>query len=152
MSPAIVVDALRAEDREGWEPLARGYKAFYGTTVTDAEYDAAWRRLMQGHVVHGLAARVDGRVVGIAHYLLHASAWSERVCYLQDLFTVPDARGQGVARALIAAVGERAREAGCARCYWQTKADNAVARALYDRVARHDGFIRYDLPMGEPPR
>ena len=70
------------------------------------------------------------------------------MCYLQDLFVDEAARGQGAARALIAAVGDRAREAGSTRLYWLTQDHNAVARALYDKVAKHTGFIRYEYPLG----
>jgi GNAT superfamily N-acetyltransferase len=42
-----------------------------------------------------------GRLVGIAHFLVHASTTSPDACYLQDLFTAPEARGKGVGRALI---------------------------------------------------
>ena len=35
-------------DRAGWEPLAPGDKLFYKTTLPDAGYDQAWRRLRQG--------------------------------------------------------------------------------------------------------
>ena len=46
-------------------------------------------------------------------------------------------------------VGLRALPApdDASRYYWQTKQDNARARALYDKVARFAGFIRYDYPM-----
>ena len=49
------------------------------------------------------------------------------------LFTDETARGQGVARALIDAVAAEARRRGASRYYWQTRQDNARARALYDR-------------------
>lgn len=140
----IEVGPLRSGDRAAWELLARGYKEFYQTPTTLAEFDAAWSRVMAGREVHGLGARLDGRLVGIAHYLFHASAWAERVCYLQDLFTHPEARGKGVARALIAAVAGKAREGGAAKYYWLTQDRNKAARALYDKVAKHNGFIRYD--------
>jgi GNAT superfamily N-acetyltransferase len=52
-----------------------------------------------------------------------------------------------VARALIERVADVARERGCARLYWTTKQDNAVARVLYDKVARFSGFIRYDYSL-----
>ncbi len=90
--------------------------------------------------------------MGIAHYLFHASAWAERVCYLQDLFVAPEARGKGAARALIEAVADAAREGGAARYYWLTQEHNATARALYDRVARFRGFIRYDYPIDPAAR
>jgi GNAT superfamily N-acetyltransferase len=65
------------------------------------------------------------------------------VCYLQDLFTAEDARGRGTGRRLIYAVYDAARAAGSPRVYWQTKATNAPGRALYDKLAQHQGFIVY---------
>jgi GNAT superfamily N-acetyltransferase len=138
---------LRPEDRAAWEPLARGYKEFYKTPTTDAEYEAAWQRLMKQEGVHGLAAHVDGKLVGIAHYLFHTSTWAESVCYLQDLFTAHEARGKGVGRALIEAVAAEARRRGAAKYYWLTQDHNAVARTLYDKVAKYVGFIRYDYTI-----
>jgi GNAT superfamily N-acetyltransferase len=64
-------------------------------------------------------------------------------CYLQDLFVVPDLRGSGAGRALIAAVEEEARKRGASRLHWLTKEDNHSARALYDQVAQRSGFIQY---------
>lgn len=96
-----------------------------------------------------LVAERDGKIVGLAHTVTHLSTTRlADVCYLQDLFTVPEARGQGVARALIQAVYQRAAAAGCRRVYWQTHETNHTARALYDKLAEHQGFIIYacDLP------
>lgn len=78
----LTVDTLRAQDRPRWDILARGYKSFYETTLTDAEYDRAWARLLAGDGVFGLGASLDGHLVGITHYLYHASTWSGDVCYL----------------------------------------------------------------------
>ena len=145
----IRIAPLKPADREPWEVLARGYKAFYRTPTTDSEYETAWRRLMAQDRVYGLAAFADGKLVGIAHYLFHASAWAEQVCYLQDLFTAHAARGKGVGRALIEAVAAEASKRQCARYYWLTQDHNAVARALYDKVAKHAGFIRYDYALAK---
>jgi GNAT superfamily N-acetyltransferase len=145
---SVAIAPLAPADRAAWEVLARGYKAFYNTPTSEAEYDAAWKRLLAREGHFGLAAHLDGRLVGIAHYLFHNSTWSETVCYLQDLFTAPEARGKGVARALIEAIAAEARARGAARYYWLTQDHNATARALYDRVARHNGFLRYDYPIG----
>jgi len=41
------------------------------------------------------------------------------------------------------AVYAAARVAGSSLVYWQTKAENASGRALYDKVAEHQGFIVY---------
>jgi len=146
----IEVSELRPEDRARWEILSRGYKKFYETELPDSKYEETWRRLMDGRGVYGFAARLDGHLVGIAHYLFHASTWMEDACYLQDLFVDEAVRGKGVARALIEQVASKARERGASRLYWTTKHDNATARALYDKVASHAGFIRYDYPLREP--
>jgi GNAT superfamily N-acetyltransferase len=141
------IAALRTEDRPGWEPLARGYKAFYNTPTSDAEYDLAWHRLINGDRVHGFGASLDGQMVGITHYFFHTSVWTDRVCYLQDLFVDESVRGRGVARALIEAVAAEARAQQAARLYWMTRESNHTARLLYDKLAKFNGFIRYEYPM-----
>ncbi len=157
-STSLRLGPLRPQDRTAWEPLARGYKAFYETEVDDAGYDAAWQRLMGGGVMLGLGAWLPAagaadvpsqpeRLVGIAHALFHASTWSVGNCYLQDLFTADDVRGQGVAGALIAHLATLADARGVDRLHWLTHESNARARRLYDRVALNKGFIRYDHPM-----
>ena len=140
----IDVCPLTPEDRAAWEVLARGYKDFYETDVPDEGYEQTWQHLLQGTEVHGLGAWLDGQLVGIAHYLFHATVWSADCCYLQDLFVDEAVRGRGAARALIDRVASEARERGAARLYWMTKQDNATARVLYDKVATFSGFIRYD--------
>ncbi|HEX6377431.1 MAG TPA: GNAT family N-acetyltransferase [Allosphingosinicella sp.] len=143
----IEIAPLAPADRPQWEALARGYKAFYGTETSDEDYRRTWDLLMKDATVHGIAARLDGTMVGFAHYLFHPHSWQGEVCYLQDLFTAEGARGRGVARAMIDRIADTARRRGAARFYWLTKADNAPARTLYERIARHSGFIRYDYPM-----
>jgi GNAT superfamily N-acetyltransferase len=91
-----------------------------------------------------LVAQIDGRLAGLAHYLFHRSTIHlEPVCYLQDLYTVPELRGRGVARALLGAFFERAAHAGAHRVYWLTHETNDTARRLYDRLAERSGFIVY---------
>lgn len=147
MSAEIEVSALVPSDRQAWMHLAREYKRFYRTEVSPAQLGAAWERVLRGDGVQALGARLEGRLVGIAHFLFHTSTWSDDVCYLQDLFTDPQARGMGAARQLIESVAQIAMERGAARFYWLTAQDNATARKLYERVAEFNGFIRYDYPL-----
>ncbi|SHF79810.1 GNAT family N-acetyltransferase [Streptoalloteichus hindustanus] len=143
----IDIGPLRPEDRADWEVLARGYKAFYRTTVPDEGYEETWRRLLGEADLHGLGAWLDGKLVGIAHYLFHVTLWLPDSCYLQDLFVSEAARGRGAAQALVERVAEAARARGADRLYWTTEQNNTRARALYDRIARFHGFIRYDYPL-----
>lgn len=143
----LTIAPLSATDLPRWNELARAYKAFYQTTLPDVEYDHAWQRLAGGGGVHALGARVDGELMGFVHYIFHRSIWTDRVCYLQDVFVDPPMRSHGIGRALVQAVASDATRQGATRCYWTTHAHNATARALYDRVAQQIGFIRYDLPL-----
>lgn len=141
----IQIRSFAPEDREAWEPLWRGYLTFYQSTLPAEVTEATWRRLNDpGEPMFGLAAVLDGRIVGITHYLYHRSTWSiGNYCYLQDLFTAEEARGGGVGRALIEAVYEKAKADGASRVYWLTHETNTPAQALYDKVAARSGFIQY---------
>lgn len=145
----LTIRNLERGDRPQWQVLWDGYNAFYGrtgpTALDPAVTEVTWERFFDpGEPVHCLVAADGARVVGLTHYLFHRSTTRVAdVCYLQDLFTLQALRGRGIGRMLIEAVVEAARRAGSSRVYWQTKVDNHTARALYDKVAEHSGFIVY---------
>jgi len=145
----LEIRAVRRADHDGWRPLWDGYNAFYGrsgaTALPEPITQATWERFFDpAEPVHALVAAREGRVVGLAHYLYHRSTTRLRdVCYLQDLFTVPELRGLGIGRLLIQGVYGAARTAGSSRVYWQTHVTNLPGRALYDKVAQNHGFIVY---------
>jgi GNAT superfamily N-acetyltransferase len=141
----IHIRPFTPDDRQTWESLWQGYLTFYKSSVPAEVTDVTWQRLNDpAEPIHGLAAVLDGKIVGIVHYIYHRSTWTtEDYCYLQDLFTSEEARGQGAGRALIEAVYDKARAHGAARVYWLTHETNTAAQALYDKVAARSGFIQY---------
>lgn len=65
------------------------------------------------------------------------SAQEHDLVGLYDVFTHPDARGQGLARRLCSALLARAVAAGARSAYLQVEAANTPARAVYHRL----GFV-----------
>ena len=153
MSQQFTVRPVRRADYERWLPLWDGYNAFYersGPTALAAEITAAtWSRFFDpSEPVRALVAEQSDELIGLTHYIFHRSTTRlNDICYLQDLFTAERARGRGVGRRLIEAVYQAAREAGSSRVYWQTHTGNATGRALYDKLARHFGFIVYSQDL-----
>ncbi|MCI5110830.1 MAG: GNAT family N-acetyltransferase [Marivita sp.] len=137
---------LRADDYESWCALWRGYLTFYEASVPDVVYATTFERLLgdDPQDYSGLIAERDGTAIGLAHYLFHRHCWKiEDVCYLQDLFVAPGARGSGAGRALIEAVYAQADAAGAPSVYWTTQEFNHSARQLYDRIGQLTPFIKY---------
>ncbi|WP_235926584.1 GNAT family N-acetyltransferase [Actinokineospora pegani] len=140
----VRISLLTENDRAEWEALIRAKEAHFDTEHSDEDYDRAWGRLLDGAPRRGIAARLDGKMVGIAHYLFHDSIWYSGKCYLVDLFVDPGVRRRGVATTIIHWVAADAVEHGFPALYWNTLED-AEARALYDKVGRQlDGFVYYN--------
>ncbi len=156
MSTLVTVRPAAPTDFDKWLLLWQGYNLFYGRPSLPAEItQMTWSRLFDAYEpVHALVAErklgvadvpdKDNELLGVVHYLFHRSTIHiAPVCYLQDLFTTEAARGQGVGRALIEGVYDRARLAGSPRVYWQTHETNSTAMHLYDKVAERSGFVVY---------
>ncbi|CAN5326318.1 GNAT family N-acetyltransferase [soil metagenome] len=146
----ITVRPIETRDRDGWLPLWLGYNAFYGregdTALDPRVTDSTWGFFFDdSEPVWALVAEDEsGRLLGLVHFLYHRVTNSlQQICYLEDLFTAPEARGRGVGKALIEAVYDRASADQIARVYWHTQETNATARRLYDQVATNHGFIVY---------
>jgi len=148
-TPRINIRPVRGSDYAGWRPLWDGYNAFYEregpTALPESITASTWERFLDpAEPVHALVAVDRNQIVGLVHYLFHRSTTRlTDVCYLQDLFTLPAMRGRGIGRRLIETVYDAARAAGATRVYWQSQVTNRAGRALYEKVAKHYGFIVY---------
>jgi GNAT superfamily N-acetyltransferase len=145
----LVIRPVALRDYIQWMPLWLGYNTFYGRfgkTALDPEITrTTWDRFFdESEPVYALVAELNGKLVGMTHFLFHRSTSALKpVCYLQDLFTDPDMRGKGIGRELIKGVYDAAEKAGSSRVYWLTHETNATAMKLYDQVADRSGFVHY---------
>ena len=143
---SVSVRPVAAGDEPAWRALWAGYNEFYAVKLTGAVTDATWARLLDSaSAVHGFVAEgAPGAVIGFCNYVLHPKTWSDRpVCYLEDLFVAPSARGTGAGRAMMDHLIAAAKAEGWCQVYWVTRRDNDVARKLYDSYIAADDFVRY---------
>lgn len=145
----LTIRPLQPADRARWEPLWQAYLTFYKSALPPEVTEANWQRFMNPDEPMWVWGAFEGeQLLGIVQCVIHRTSWSEKLsCYLQDLFTVPEARGKGVGRALIEHVyAEGAKQDWC-RVYWQTHETNAEAQVLYNKMAERSGFIVYRKNM-----
>jgi len=142
---------IEARDEPRWRELFDAYTRFYEREPDAAITRHVWSRIVDPAApVYAAVAEIDGRVVGIANYLLHESTGAmQPVCYLQDLFVDPAIRARGVGKALIDWLLAEMKRSKWQRVYWATRETNYRARGLYDKYTPHSGFLRYVVPNDE---
>ena len=134
-------------------PLMRGYCDFYEVDPADDALFAMSRVLIDDPERQGvqlIARDDDGRAVGFATIFWTWSTLSaNRLGVMNDLFVSSDARGGGVADALIAACADQCRERDVPELAWQTAKTNERARAVYERVGatRDERWLDYSLSV-----
>ena len=141
-----------AEDLDDLLPLLRAYLDFYAVAPPDEEVRALALALAADPGREGvqLLAREEdgGRAVGFATvYWTWSTTRAGRIAVMNDLYVAEDARGTGLADALIAACRDLARERGVIALTWVTAPDNHRAQAVYDRTpgASRSTWVHYDL-------
>jgi GNAT superfamily N-acetyltransferase len=138
------------EDLDELLPLMRAYCDFYAVAPRDEALLAMSRALIADPEMEGMqliARDGGGRAVGFATIFWSWSTLSAaRIGVMNDLYVDPDARGAGVADALINVCRERCRERGARWLSWQTAKDNLRAQAVYERVgAKREEWVDYSL-------
>lgn len=144
---ALILRAINPGDREAWEASFRGYRDFYNMPHDPEVIERVWGWLNDPeHETRGIAAVIGGRAVGIAHFRTFARPLAGGTgLYLDDLFTNPEVRGQGIATALLGRLGTIAQVEGASVVRWITAESNTAARSIYDRVASATPWVTYDL-------
>ena len=149
---SLAIARVREADLPDLLPLLRGYCDFYEIAPTDERLLRLSRMLLENPSHDGLqliARDGDGRAVGFATiYWSFSTHATDRIAVMNDLFVVPEARGSGLADALIEACAGEARARGAAELVWQTAKDNARAQKVYVRVgAERSEWVDYTLAL-----
>ncbi|MCT9843582.1 GNAT family N-acetyltransferase [Leclercia adecarboxylata ATCC 23216 = NBRC 102595] len=90
------------------------------------------RQQAQGYRLAGLEQ--DGKPIALAGYRLLENFIHGQFCYVDDLVTVSEARGQGVGATLLNHLAVIAREYGCGQMVLDTAISNSGAQTFYQRV------------------
>jgi GNAT superfamily N-acetyltransferase len=134
--------------------LMRGYCDFYEVSPSDDSLRSLSRSLLDSpqEGVQLIARNSEGIGVGFATvYWTWQTLSAARAGVMNDLFVIPEERGQGWADALIDACGELCREKGISSLVWQTALDNERAQAVYARVGGvPERWLDWSLDVSEP--
>ena len=134
---SVLVRSLRAEDAPRFLELIEGLADYERLPRPDA---AARERLIQDALsepprFRTLLAEIDGEVLGYAVYFFTYSSFRARpTLYLEDVFVVPDRRGEGAGVALFRACAREAVANACARMEWQVLSWNTPSIDFYKRL------------------
>lgn len=127
------------------------YRIFY---QRDSDLDGARAylraRLERGEATVFLALEDSGVALGFALcYSTFSSVAIKPLVVLNDLFTIPEARGQGVGSALIEMCANFARLGGALILRLRTATDNKTAQRVYDKAGfKCDAvYHTYDLDL-----
>ena len=135
-------------------PLFCAYRQYYDLPPDEAASAAylAQRLSRAESIVFEAEERVDPgrRALGFAQVYPSFSSLALRPLWiLYDLFVVPEARRQGVGRALLAHVRACAAEAGASQVVLQTAVTNRPAQSLYESLGwrRDELYYTYELDI-----
>lgn len=146
----VKIHPVRDSDEVAWREMWSAYCAFYEQTLPENVTASVWTRTLDpGSPVNTVIAwDENGTALGFANYVLHPHTWSDRtLCYLEDLYVRPQARGRSVGHALIEHLIETGKAQGWRRVYWHTETGNSAARRLYNRFQPADDFVRYTVSL-----
>jgi GNAT superfamily N-acetyltransferase len=134
---SVLVRALQAEDAPRFLELIDGLADYERLPRPD---EAARERLIHDALsepprFRTLLAEIDGEVLGYAMYFFTYSSFRARpTLYLEDVFVVPDRRGEGAGVALFRACAREAVANHCARMDWQVLSWNTPSIEFYKRL------------------
>ena len=147
----IAIRALPLGERHTLAPLLTRYAQemrplLAGTAPIRGE-DAAWL-LEDGPHLIALGAFDGASPIGFAIvFEVPEVVFARRCGALDDVFVVPERRGEGIARRLIEAAVAMGRERGWSHLRWIVPEGDTAAIALYERIAERAAWRSYVIRL-----
>jgi len=129
--------------------LFSNYQVFY-QKIPNLHKNRAYLQYLLTHpneAIQFIALDEKRKAVGFATlYFPLSSLIAQRYCLLNDLYTLPETRGLGVGRALVARCYTYAKDHGFTGLEWMTQKNNQQAQRLYDALpTQKSEWIYYGL-------
>ena len=149
---SVSILPLPRDERHRLAPLLAAYAAEMRATLAGHEpaTPEAQAALLAAHPAAEVlvAADASGTLVGFAVLFdLPEVVFARRCGMLDDLFVLPAARGQGIARALVGAAADLGRARGWSHLRWIVPEADAGAIALYERIASRADWRSYVIRL-----
>lgn len=154
--PTMVLAVAGPEDVTALLPLVAAYHRFEALELSDAHRRAALRGLLDAGDRLGRIwlVRADGRLVGyLAVCYGYSIEFAGRDAFIDEFYLVPEARGRGFGRAVLAAVQAEMRAQGIAALHLEVDRGNGRARRIY-QASGFEPRDRYHLMTwtADPPQ
>jgi len=149
---AATIKQLTAADL----PLARALNTMFGAAFGEADTyegrpppDAYLARLLgKPHVIALVALDGASVVGGLVAYELEKLEQARSEVYIYDLAVSETHRRQGIATALIRALGKIAKDRGAWVMYVQADRTDPPAIRLYESLGTREDVHHFDIPVG----
>jgi GNAT superfamily N-acetyltransferase len=135
-SAAVELEVANGSQLATLLPLVRGYHEFEHVTMSDAARAAALAPLLEPASDLGRIwlIRCGGEVVGYAALTFgYSIEFQGRDAFVDELFLVQQARGQGIGSEVLGRVKTEAIALGIVALHLEVARDNLQARRLYER-------------------
>jgi GNAT superfamily N-acetyltransferase len=150
MGSGIRVAKAQAVDKDAWLGQWHAWQDHIKGAVPPQVTERTWRRAQEPEsgLLILLGFTPEGEAIGLATVSFTPFAWTGAdIAFLQDLFVLDRARGQGAGDALLRAVYAEADERGATQVFWMVDETDERLQRFYERNGIRTPYLRY---MREP--
>jgi aminoglycoside 6'-N-acetyltransferase I len=128
----ILARLILPQDVEEWAKLRR--KLWHTCTVEKNEQEIAAIQANPNNYAVFVSPKADGGLQGFLEISLRSQAegcTSQQIGYIEGIYVIPAARQKGVAKALIAAAEDWARQHGCREMATDVEVENLLSQHVH---------------------